>query len=188
MIPVRMPIMSGKLILNVMDLDKVTDEQAGSLIFNYKDLIQRGQKSFFWANIYGAPGQEEVKLIDSNSGVADEMNKDPSKATKWKGRILIGIETEPDCEAPKCGVESMGTEPAKDTNGDPIPGSVSMVQLAEQFVLPKKFRLMYEFYSCLNIPEKLGKFNLQLAVAEKTWSTSSDEKSRVIGYNYNRWS
>lgn len=41
MIPVRMPIMSGKLILNVMDLDKVKDEQAGALIFDYKDLLSR---------------------------------------------------------------------------------------------------------------------------------------------------
>ena len=41
LIPVRMPIMSGKLILNVMDLDKVKDEQAGALIFDFKDLISR---------------------------------------------------------------------------------------------------------------------------------------------------
>ena len=39
LIPVRMPIMSGKLILNVMDLDGIKDEQAGSLIFDFKDLL-----------------------------------------------------------------------------------------------------------------------------------------------------
>jgi len=41
LIPIRMPIMSGKLILNVMDYDTVNDEQAGALIFNYKELLQR---------------------------------------------------------------------------------------------------------------------------------------------------
>jgi len=41
LIPIRMPIMSGKLILNVMDYDTVNDEQAGSLIFDYKDLLAR---------------------------------------------------------------------------------------------------------------------------------------------------
>ena len=41
LIPVRMPIMSGKLILNVMDHDTVNDEQAGALIFDYKELLQR---------------------------------------------------------------------------------------------------------------------------------------------------
>lgn len=117
MIPVRMPIMSGKLVLNVMDLDGVNDEQAGALIFDYKDLLQRsrdaqeeGRDLFFWANIYGAPGQEEVKVFDSTGDLADEMNKDPQKATKWKGRILIGIETMEDVETPKLGVEQMSTE------------------------------------------------------------------------------
>ncbi len=110
LIPVRMPIMSGKLVLNVMDLDGVNDEQAGALIFDYKDLLNRDQQSFFWANIYGAPGQEEVKVFDSTGDLADEMNKDPVKATKWKGRILIGIETVPNTETPKLGVQPMSTE------------------------------------------------------------------------------
>ena len=44
LIPVRMPIMSGKLILGVWDLDAVKDEQAGALIFDYHDLLARPQK------------------------------------------------------------------------------------------------------------------------------------------------
>ena len=39
LIPVRMPIMSGKMILNVMDYDTVNDEQAGALIFDFKELL-----------------------------------------------------------------------------------------------------------------------------------------------------
>mmetsp|Transcript_18982 Transcript_18982/g.23510 ORF Transcript_18982/g.23510 Transcript_18982/m.23510 type:complete len:157 (-) Transcript_18982:4702-5172(-) len=39
LIPVRMPIMSGKLVLSVMDRDNVTDEKAGSLIFDFKELL-----------------------------------------------------------------------------------------------------------------------------------------------------
>lgn len=74
-----MPIMSGKLILNVMDLDNCKDEQAGSLIFDFKELLERPQKSFFWANIYGAPGGEG--LMASGGKVADAMNKDPKIAT-----------------------------------------------------------------------------------------------------------
>ena len=125
MIPVRMPIMSGKLILNVMDLDNVKDEQAGALIFDYKDLLDRPQKSFFWANIYGAPGGEG--LMASGGKLADEMNKDPLIATKWKGRILIGIEYE-ETEAPKLGVESMSTLPPNDEEGNPIKGATSIVE------------------------------------------------------------
>ena len=48
--------MTGKLVLDVMDLDNLKDEQAGALIFDLKDLLKRESGSFFWANIYGAPG------------------------------------------------------------------------------------------------------------------------------------
>ena len=50
-----------------------------------------------------------------------------------------------------------------------------------------KFKLMFEFNSCINIPENEGKYNMQLCIAEHTFQTSSEEDSRVIGYNYNRW-
>ena len=53
-----MPIMSGKLIVKIMDEDAVKDECAGSLIFDYKNLIARESGTFFWVNLYGAPGGE----------------------------------------------------------------------------------------------------------------------------------
>ena len=186
LIPVRMPIMAGKLILNVMDLDTVKDEQAGALIFDFHDLLQREQKSFFWANIYGAPGQEEVKVFDGSSDVADEMNKDPIKATKWKGRILIGIEHFEE-ESPKLGVEFMSTMPPQDSEGNEIEGERSIVDISKDFMNPVKYKLMYEFNSCLNTPEHNGKYNMQLAIGENTWTSLNDEKSRAVGFNYNRW-
>lgn len=38
-IPVRIPIMAGKLVLSVWDDDASGDERAGTLIFDYKDLL-----------------------------------------------------------------------------------------------------------------------------------------------------
>lgn len=58
--------------------------------------------------------------------VADAMNKDPIIATKWKGRVLIGIEFE-ETESPKLGVESMSTMPPNDEEGKPIEGATSIV-------------------------------------------------------------
>ena len=46
---------------------------------------------------------------------------------------------------------------------------------------------MYEFRQCLNIPEKLGKYNLQLEIAEKCFHSDAVGDSRIVGYNYNRW-
>lgn len=178
--------MSGKLILNVMDLDNVKDEQAGALIFDYKDLLSRPQKSFFWANIYGAPGQEEVKVFDSTGDLADEMNKDPTIATKWKGRILIGVEHE-EVETPKLGVESMSTQQPEDSEGNPIPGAKSIVEISKNYTDMETYKLRYEFNSVLNIPEPEGKYNLQLCIAEHTWTSANGDRDRAVGYNYNRW-
>jgi len=183
-----MPIMSGKLILNVMDRDNMVDEKAGSLIFDYRKLLEKEQQSFFWANIYGAPGQEEVKIFESGDikRLADEMNDDPSKATKWKGRILFGIEFE-ESESPKLGTEAMPVEPQLGADGKPLPGAKTMRELAKEYLDSEEFVLMYEFNSVLNIPEKLGKYNLCLSIAEHSWMSKGGENDRALGYNYTRW-
>ena len=95
-IPVRVPVLSGKLVIGVWDYDYDGDDQAGSLIFDINELLQMKQKTFFWCNIFGAPGQEEVKLFESAASkrAADEMNENPEVATKWKGRILFAVEHE----------------------------------------------------------------------------------------------
>lgn len=62
-----------------------------------------------------------------------------------------------------------------------------MVEKAKEFEDGEKYHLMYEFNSCINIPEKLGKYNLVLSIGEKTWQSEGGEKDRAIGYNYNRW-
>lgn len=43
-----------------MDEDAVKDECAGSLVFDFKNLIERESGTFFWVNLYGAPGGEEL--------------------------------------------------------------------------------------------------------------------------------
>lgn len=45
---------------------------------------------------------------------------------------------------------------------------------------------MYEFSQCLNIPENLGKYNMQLVIAEKSFNSKGGE-ARIVGYNFNRW-
>ena len=60
------------------------------------------------------------------------MNKDPSIATKWKGRILIGIEHEfLDEKAPKLGCFPIETTPPLDEDGNEEEGFVSIPELAK---------------------------------------------------------
>ena len=116
------------------------------------------------------------------------MNKDPTIATKWKGRILIGIEHfQLDETSPQLGCFPIETQPPTDEDGNEQEGWQSITELAKQFMQPVKHHLMYEFNSCINIPENLGKYNMQLAIGEKIWVSGGGERERAIGYNYNRW-
>lgn len=57
----------------------------------------------------------------------------------------------------------MSNEHPKDKEGDEIPGAKSIVELAQDYIEQGrgiKYKLMYEFSSCINTPKKLGKYNL----------------------------
>ena len=55
-----------------MDEDKVKDECAGSLVFDYKELLKKENGEFFWMNLYGAPGGEG--LLAKGGEMVDKMN------------------------------------------------------------------------------------------------------------------
>ena len=65
------------------------------------------------------------------------MNKDPTKATKWKGRILIGVEHY-ETEGRQLGVEPMSRLPPKDEDGNEIEGAKSIVELADEYIAKGK--------------------------------------------------
>jgi len=49
-------------------------------------------------------------MLAKGGDLVDEMNSDPSKATLWKGRVLIGVEYA-ESETPRLGTEPMSVEP-----------------------------------------------------------------------------
>jgi hypothetical protein len=91
-----MPIMSGRVVLKVMDEDMgSSDEAVGSIVLNINDFIDTElDGKIFWKNIYGAPGGFTGKNTDS-------MNENPEIASTWKGRILIQI-TANETDKPIC--------------------------------------------------------------------------------------
>ena len=116
------------------------------------------------------------------------MNKDPTIATKWKGRVLICIEHEfLDEKAPRFGCFPLETQPPKDEDGNEEEGWQSIAELANEYMDDEEYHLMYEFNSCINIPEHLEKYNLQLCIGEHKWTSGGGDKQRAVGYNYNRW-
>jgi hypothetical protein len=83
MIPVLTPCVTNTVTLTFWDHDSLTkDDLVGGITLNF-ELIQSGRlKSYFWTNIYGAPPLSEGEQ-------ADFMNRVPSCASHWRGRILL---------------------------------------------------------------------------------------------------
>ena len=84
-IPVLMPNVSSKLIIDLMDEDPLRPDNAGSLIFDFKKIEKNEYANFFWSNLYGAP-------IGYKNNHAQIMNRVPEAASAWHGRILLKIE------------------------------------------------------------------------------------------------
>lgn len=82
LIPQKMPIMGGKIVMSLWDEDKVNDEIIGSIFFNAKEVCGPKNGIFFWKNVYGAP----KGFMGDN---VDMMMSNPDQASAWKGRILM---------------------------------------------------------------------------------------------------
>jgi hypothetical protein len=85
------PVAAPKILIQLKDKEDMgTDEIAGSIQFETKDLIEgKSNGMFIWKNIYGSP------MNQSNSKYKREMNANPEVASNWKGRVLCQIIAEP---------------------------------------------------------------------------------------------
>lgn len=101
-----MPIMSGRIVMRVMDKDLVKDEIVGSLLFNLKDCIGPLNGKYFWKNIYGAP-------LGKSGENTDAMNSSPEVASTWKGRILMHVSAEK-TEKPLCKMQALSKKDLED--------------------------------------------------------------------------
>ena len=87
-LPIQWPLASDRLVLQLYDEDKVTDEIVGSMFFSLKNLIREGEVSggrYFWQNLYGSH-------VGYTGSVSDAMNDNPELGSCWKGRVLMHIE------------------------------------------------------------------------------------------------
>lgn len=93
-----MPVMNGRIALELYDYDTINDELAASMIFDVKELLSKdsegkyiNQNKFFWKNVYGA---HEVGglLSGGDSDYKKQMNTNPDIGSCFKGRILMSVE------------------------------------------------------------------------------------------------
>lgn len=116
LIPLRVPLVTSNLILKLFDEDASGDEICGSLILNYKELLERPSGDIFWLNVFGPPGGDEQNMlavvtagIGGRSDEYNEMCHNPRIATSWKCRVLVGIEHEMS-EQPRLSCEKIEDE------------------------------------------------------------------------------
>lgn len=90
LIPVEIPVVSNKLVLQVYDQDIGFDELAATTELAIKSMIKwdvsnpnlKGRTQCKWINLFGAP-------VDRSGDNSKKMNNDPATASNWKGRILV---------------------------------------------------------------------------------------------------
>ena len=127
-----------------MDSDTLGDEQAGSIEFETKDLIEntKGENGkFVWKNIYGCP------LGVSNSKYKQMMNEDPDAASQWKGRVLVQCIAEP-TEKPLHKLVDIEQE---------------IIDESVQYTENRKFRIICEIGQAVALPSD-KKYNVKVTV------------------------
>ena len=160
LIPVQLPIMSGRLVMKLYDEDKIKDEIVGSIIFNLKECIESKNGSFFWKNIYGAP-------LGKSGENTDKMNSNPDLASTWKGRILMQVVAEK-TEKPIIKLQDLDEKTR---------------ELANPFLKPHEFEIQAEVGLGISMPESkrygvmIKIADLELKIKEPTFNENT----------FNRW-
>ena len=88
LIPVQVPVLTDRLVLNFYDKGTISDNLIGSLVLSVKKLIDLGTKEggyTIWESIYGC----QENFLDSYA--AQEMNENPEMASNWRGQVLMNF-------------------------------------------------------------------------------------------------
>lgn len=90
LLPVEVPVIHNKIVLQLYDEDNLTSELAATTELSIKSMLKYDQSNpnlkvksqCKWINLYGAP----TGRSGSNTHL---MNTNPEEASNWKGRICI---------------------------------------------------------------------------------------------------
>ena len=166
-IPMQLPISSDRLVLRVMDEDKVVDEIAGSLYFKLSQLMDMAatEGGFTkWMNLLGAP-------LNRKGEFSDLMNDNPEYASTWKGRILMQLECV-DTDQPEMKVQAIDPQIQQDC-------------IDQGYFEEKYYDFMAEVGQGICLPGQ-KKYKVQVRLGDYTMTTGDPCEYENKGYN--RWS
>ena len=155
LIPVLTPNVTSTVTLTFWDHDSLTkDDLVGGITLNF-EVIQSGRlKSYFWSNIYGAPPLAEGEQ-------ADYMNRVPSCASHWRGRILL-----------RAWVDEQVKETYKKASKIKDPKIFDYIR--DEFETGEDFEIRTQVYSSSALPFKSGKYAVRVE-----WSGIAGQSSVI---------
>lgn len=154
-IPVQLPVMNGRIALELYDFDTINDELAASMIFDVKELLQKKngkythQNYFFWKNVYGAHEGGGL-LSGGNSDYKKLMNTSPELGSCFKGRILMSVEI---VETDKVELKCVPLDPKETKKADPHAQN-------------KEYSLIADVGSLIDPPEKKKEYKIKICIGE----------------------
>ena len=169
LVPIQIPTRDDKLSIQIFDRDAIADELICSLSLSIKSIMKYDktnvdpsfQHMIKWINLYGA----HTGYSGSNTS---RMNKDPSEASTWKGRILVEYFTE-DCKYPIYKIRDVSMQEHMDR-----------IMMAMQ---PRTYQMLCEVGSGVALPSTED-YKLKVTIGVKSWDTGKPMKG---GKNFCRW-
>ena len=160
-LPVQAPLVSGRLVMQVIDYDRTNpDDMIGSITFKIHEILQDSQHNkvfpWKWRDIYGAPSGVSGKHTD-------EMNKTPEIASNWRGRILMQVVCK-ETESPKMKIKNV---------------SEKTLQSAVKHMNLKTYEIKTEISQGICLP--YHKLRVKIKIAELEFLT---QKPKMVSKSY----
>ncbi|OMJ78297.1 hypothetical protein SteCoe_21930 [Stentor coeruleus] len=156
LLPVLTPSVSSNVTLTFWDHDNISkDDMVGAILLKFDNIRTGKHSSYFWANIYGAPPLSEGEQ-------AEYMNRVPSCASHWRGRVLLNAWVE---------------EEVKETykKSKKIDDSNIKTKIRDEYETGTDYEIRVQVYSASALPYRKGKYSIRVQWSGVTLQSSSQE-------------
>jgi len=176
LLPIEIPVKTHTIQIQVYDHDTIgRDELCVSLDVPIEDLLSLDQGGSHghmlrWINLYGGPN-------DYSGATRDWMNRNPDKASEWKGRIMAEYFVE-NAKYPKAKMEDLQKDRAKFEK--------LKADLAET-MKEKEYYVIGQISSGIALPDEdteKNKYEIKVSIGKRSWSTGKAKQNEC---NYARW-
>lgn len=143
-IPVSVPVVSQRIVLQVWDKDTFSNDIVGSFELSVNDIMTNKYRDYQYIHIYGAP-------INRIGKYTDKMNANPEIGSLWKGRILMKVDYQK-TDNPRRSCKPITNE--------------AMLADVGRLGRPHQWFFDINLYDALFLPKESEKFAIHVAIEE----------------------